>query len=131
MSEVLDLPVELAKVLFDPVGKTVGEVAAELDQALRIADLAPEWVAAANQTATAEEELSGLRGSSAWPKAPYRAGRICVSVMRLDFDAGVQVDVIRAVDGHRRIQPVIRIGARSRSHAWAIAATVSRLFDLD
>ncbi|AKM45657.1 hypothetical protein NL30_36610 [Burkholderia contaminans] len=131
MSEILDLPVELANVPFDPVGKTVGDVAADLDTALRNADLAPEWVAVANQTATGEEELFGLRRSSAWPKAPYRAGRICVSVLRIDFDAGVQVDFIRAVDGHRRTQPVIRIGARSRSHAWAIAAAVSRFFDLD
>ncbi|MBN3776601.1 hypothetical protein G3O06_03350 [Burkholderia sp. Ac-20345] len=131
MSEVLDLPVELANVPFDPVGKTVGEVAADVERALHNAGLAPEWVVPANQYANASEELCGLRASSRWPKALYRAGYISVSVRRIDWEAGVQVDFILAVDGHRRIQPLIRIGARSRSHAWAIAATVSRLFDLD
>ena len=131
MSEVLDLPVELASVPFEPVGKTVGEVAAEIDHALRNAGLEPDWVPPANQYANASEELCGLRATSAWPKAPYLAGQTCVSVLRFDWATGVQVNFIRAVDGHRRIQPVIRIGARSRSHAWAIAAAVSRLFDLD
>ncbi|WP_175657506.1 hypothetical protein [Burkholderia ambifaria] len=131
MAEILDLPVELANVPFDPVGKSVGDVAAEIDRALRNAGLEPEWVVAANQYAEASEELSGLRATSAWPRALYRAGHTSVSVIRLDWLTGVQVNFIRAVDGHRRIQPVIRIGARSRSHAWAIAAAVSRLFDLD
>ncbi|WJN72028.1 hypothetical protein [Burkholderia anthina] len=131
MSEVLDFPIEVASMPFQPVDKTVGEVAEEIDQALRNGGLEPEWVLPANQYANASEELCGLRATSAWPKAPYLAGHTCVSVVRFDWTAGVQVNFIRAVDGHRRIQPVIRIGARSRSHAWAIAAAVSRLFDLD
>lgn len=65
MSEVLDLPVELASVPFEPVGKTVGEVAAEIDGALRNCGLEPEWVLPVNQHANASEELCGLRATSA------------------------------------------------------------------
>ncbi|ABX19269.1 MULTISPECIES: hypothetical protein [Burkholderia cepacia complex] len=131
MSEVLDLPVELANVPFEPVGKTIGEVAGEIDRALRSAGLAPEYVVPANGYADAPEELHGLRGTSVWPKVPYRAGYPCVSVLRFDRGAGVLVSFVGAVDGCWRIQRAIRIAARCRSHAWAIAAAVSRLFDLD
>ncbi|WP_175949450.1 hypothetical protein [Burkholderia vietnamiensis] len=136
MSHVLDLPVELASVPFDPVGRNVGEVVRQVELALRKTEIEPEWVTVANHFADANEASYGLKPDSEWPEVGGRRQRLSLSVERGMSEGWiVQVDYVRFHEadegGHWTSQPLITIKTLSRSQGWAIAAVVSRLLDID
>ncbi|MGU7775664.1 hypothetical protein ACV229_36615 [Burkholderia sp. MR1-5-21] len=136
MSDVLDLPVELANAPFDPVGKTVGSVVRQVELALRKTEIEPEWVAVANHFEDANEAVYGHKPTSEWPDAGGRRRRMSLSVERGTSEGWiVQVDYVcfheAGEGGHWASLPVIRIKTLSRSQAWATAAVVSRLLDID
>ncbi|KVR82495.1 hypothetical protein [Burkholderia vietnamiensis] len=136
MSEVLDLPVELANAPFDPVGKTVGGVVRQVELALRKTEIEPEWVSVANHFADANEAVYGLKPTAEWPEVGLRRRRMSLSIERGTSEGWiVQVDFVcfheAGEGGYWASQPVMRIKTLSRSQAWAIAAVVSRLLDID
>ncbi|MBN3785662.1 hypothetical protein [Burkholderia sp. Ac-20353] len=136
MSDVLDLPVEPASAPFDPVGKTVAAVAELIELALRMAGIELEWVAIANGLRHKNEATYGMDPCAEWPTVRPRRQRMCLSV-ELAMSEGwiMQVDYVHFVEegegGHWRSVPVMRIMTLSRSQAWAVAAVVSRLLDID
>jgi len=136
MSDVLDLPVALASGPFDPVDKTVSEVVRQIELALRKTEIEPEWVSIANHFDDANEATYGLRPSSAWPETSARRRRVSLSVERGTSEGWiVQTDFVQFVEqgegGFWRSQPLMRIKTLSRSQAWAVAAVVARLLDID
>jgi hypothetical protein len=82
MSHLLDLPVALAAAPFDPVGKSVGEVARQVEHALARTEIEPEWVSVANSVDDPNEEMYGLRPSAEWPNTFSRRRRLSLSVER-------------------------------------------------
>ncbi|HDR8993604.1 MAG: hypothetical protein ACN6QT_06015 [Burkholderia contaminans] len=135
MFEVLEQPVRpLDGHKFD--GKTVEEVARYLEQALRAAGLQPEWVIVANQSRYANEAVFGRKPQSQWPIGAENQRRSSVSIQRGMAEGWiVHIDTTwRDAElgvGHWRTQPLIRMKTLTRSHAWAIAAVVSNLLDID
>lgn len=136
MFEVLEQPVLQPQEVHKFAGKTVEAVARYLGQALQAAGLEPESVIVANRAMYANEAVFGRKPYSTWPVAGEHRQRCSVSIergrpedwiVRLD---SVWLDAERGV-GHWRTQPLIRIKTLTRSHAWAVAAVVSNLLDID
>ncbi|MEK6295268.1 MAG: hypothetical protein V4793_28565 [Paraburkholderia tropica] len=131
----LDLPVALANAPFDTVGKTVGAVVNLIATRLRKAELEPEWAVAANWVPNASDSMAGLKADAAWPERADR-DRLCLSVAIGPSEGWlVQIDHVRlhaAGDGgHWSSVPLVRIKTLTRTHAWAVAAAVSRMLDID
>ncbi|WP_321788228.1 MULTISPECIES: hypothetical protein [Paraburkholderia] len=131
----LDLPVALAAAPFDTVGKTVGAVVNLISARLRKAELEPEWVIAANWVNGANDSVAGLKAEAAWPDRVDR-DRLCLSVTTGPSEGWlVQIDHVRlhaaGDSGHWSSVPLVRIKTLTRSHAWAVAAAVSRMLDID
>ncbi|CAG9255027.1 conserved hypothetical protein [Paraburkholderia unamae] len=132
----LDLPVALAAAPFETVGMTVRQVVSQIERRLRQSELDPEWIDVANVADDAHEARFGLRGDAAWPHTSARHARLCLSVATGHSEGWhVQIDFVLFVeDGERggwRSQPLVRIKVLTRSHAWSVAAVVSRLLDID
>lgn len=132
----LDLPVALVAAPFDTVGKTVDEVVTLIGRHLRKAEFEPEWVVAANWVNDTNDSMYGLKAEAPWPQSSGREARLCLSVA-IGHSEGwlVQVDHVRlhrAGDGgHWSSVPLLRIKTLTRSDAWAVAAAVSRMLDID
>ncbi|MGF6547197.1 hypothetical protein [Paraburkholderia youngii] len=82
------------------------------------------------------EECYGLSGSRDWPDGWTVRRRLALSIARGNWEGWfIQIDFIQFVAlgdaGHWRSQPVLRIKTLSRTQAWATAAVVSRMLDLD
>ncbi|MCR4469857.1 MULTISPECIES: hypothetical protein [unclassified Burkholderia] len=136
MHQVLDLPVVRVNSPFDPVGRTVAAVVEQIELALRKTEIEPEWVSLANHFADPNEAVYGLKPTSNWPDAGGRRRRVSLSVERGSSEGWiVQVDFVSFHEagegGHWTSQPVMRIKTLSRSQAWAVAAVVSRMLDID
>ncbi|RQV14887.1 hypothetical protein DF039_20785 [Burkholderia cenocepacia] len=136
MFEVLEQPVVRSLEGHKFAGKTVEEVARYLEQALQAAGLEPEWVVVANQSRYANEDVFGRKPWSGWPVDTENKRRSSVSIQRGLVEGWlVHTDTIwRDAElgvGHWRTQPLIRIKTLTRSHAWAVAAVVSNLLDID
>jgi hypothetical protein len=137
MSEILDLPVALASAPFEAPGKTVAEVVREVSRALYRTEIEPEYVSIANFIDDANEAHYGLLGASAWPEVyGSRRARLTLSVERGHSEGWmIQVDHVCLVEegdtNHWRSLPVMRIKTLGRTQAWAVAAVVSRLLDID
>ncbi|MFL9876468.1 hypothetical protein [Paraburkholderia megapolitana] len=136
MNTVADLIQPLLAARFDPAGRAVRKVVHEVERVLHHTDLEPEWVAVANSLANEDEDRYGLMPSAPWPDAG-RHRRVTLSV-ELGYSEGwiIQVDFVQLVDrGHSagvwHSRPLLRIKTLSRSQAWAVAAVVSRLLDID
>jgi hypothetical protein len=135
MSETLDLPVALAAAPFDPAGKTVDEVVAHVERALRQSENEPEWVSPANIVNDPDTDLYGLPGTSRWPE-DSSTRRVSLSVERGNSEGWIiRVDLVElVVTGDTRFwkcRRLMRIKSLSRSRAWSVAAIVSRMLDLD
>lgn len=139
-STELDLPVAvaLAGAPLDLDGKTVGQVVDAIGRHLRRAELEPEWVIAANFINDANDSMAGLKADAPWPPAAdlHNRRRFCLSVETGRSEGWlVQIDHVclhKAGDsGHWSSVPLVRIKTLTRSHAWAVAAAVSRLLDID
>jgi hypothetical protein len=139
-STELDLPVAvaLAAAPLNLVDKTVGQVIDAIGRHLRRAELEPEWILAANWVGDANDSMVGLKANAPWPASPGNDNqrRFCLSVETGHSEGWrVQVDHVclhKAGDsGHWSSVPLVRIKTLTRSHAWAVAAAVSRLLDID
>ncbi|MCX4152289.1 MULTISPECIES: hypothetical protein [Paraburkholderia] len=136
MSQLMDLPVELAAAPFDPVGKSVAKVVDQVARALRRTEIEPEWVSIANYMDDPNEKQYGLRPATEWPATFARRHRISLSVERGTSEGWIiQADFVRVVDeadgGGWQSIPLMRIKSLSRSQAWTVAAIVARLLDID
>ncbi|MFM0046089.1 hypothetical protein PQR05_30175 [Paraburkholderia sediminicola] len=137
MSQLMDLPVELAAAPFDPVGKSVIDVVRQVEQALARTEIEPEWVSVANTVDDPNEEQYGLRSATEWPDTFARRRRLSLSVERGTSEGWIiQADFVRFVEdgagsGRWQSVPLMRIKALSRSQAWTVAAVVARLLDID
>ena len=132
----LDLPVALASAPFDTAGKTVGQVVDLIGRRLRQTELEPEWVVAANWVNDANDSVYGLKAEAPWPVTGDRQVRLCLSVATGHSEGWlVQIDHVRlhkaGDDGHWSSVPLIRVKTLTRSHAWSVAAVVSRMLDID
>lgn len=120
---------------FETVGKTVAQVVSRIEQRLRKAELEPEWVVAANWLADANDSIRGLKAEAPWPVIDGDS-RFCLSVA-IGHSEGwlIQIDHVRlhrAGDGgHWSSVALVRIKTLTRSLAWAVAAAVSRLLEID
>jgi len=135
MSETLDLPVALAAAPFEPLGATVGSVVEQISRALRRTEIEPEWGTHANFIDADCPDRFGLPPSAPWPIEQSNR-RLAVSVERGNSEGWViRVDLIELVTDREsqlwKSVPLIRIKSLSRSQAWAVAAVVSRLLDID
>ena len=131
----MDLPVALAAAPFDTVERTVGQVVQLIGQRLRRAELDPEWAVAANWVDEANDSVFGLKADAPWPECVDR-DRWCLSVASGHSEGWlIQIDLVRlhkaGDDGHWSSVPLVRIKTLTRSHAWAVAAAVSRMLDID
>jgi hypothetical protein len=121
---------------FETVGKTVAQVVSRIGQRLRMAELEPEWVVAANWVDDANDSIRGLKAEAPWPVINDGESRLCLSVA-IGHSEGwlIQIDHVRlhrAGDGgHWSSVALVRIKTLTRSHAWAVAAAVSRLLEID
>ncbi|WP_063800914.1 hypothetical protein [Burkholderia ubonensis] len=137
MPNVRDLSAAVpARVPLNPVGKTVNDVVLEIEATLRAAEIEPEWVSATNMFDLEEEAECGLKSDSSWPQLASRRSRISLSLGRGRGESWlVRVDAVyfapADAGGSWRSQPLVEIKVRSRSDAWAVAAVVSRLLDID
>lgn len=135
MSQLMDLPVELAAAPFDPVGKSVAKVVDQVARALRRTEIEPEWVSMANYMDDSNEKQYGLRPATEWPATFAGRHRISLSVERGTSEGWIiQADFVRVVDeadGGWQSIPLMRIKSLSRSQAWTVAAVVARLLDID
>ncbi|WP_321936194.1 hypothetical protein [Paraburkholderia sp. J8-2] len=134
--ELLDAPGALDTTPFDTTGKTVGQVVTQISRKLWRTELEPEWVSAANILDDVNESRYGPRPDSPWPQLGGRLDRLCLSISIGNSEGWlVQIDYVRFVEdapgGHWLSQPLVRIKVLSRSYAWAVAAVVSRLLDID
>ncbi|MBW5285250.1 hypothetical protein BurGSRB05_24725 [Burkholderia gladioli] len=126
---------ERPQILRELADKTVEEAARSIDQALRVANLEPEWVIVANRSTFGSEAVSGVRPWARWPTAGEDRLRISVSIERGASEGWiVRVDSVwlqvEGLTDHWRIQPLVRIKTLTRSHGWAVAAFVSSLLDI-
>jgi hypothetical protein len=137
MSEVLDRPAVASAELFDPVGMTVGAVVRRIDKVLRATDNEPEWLTVANFMNDAKHDVYGLPETAQWPETGGVHRRLRLSVERGGSEGWIiQADFVQLVgeqngSGWWKSQPLVRIKSLNRSQAWAIAAIVSRLLDID
>jgi hypothetical protein len=135
MTETIDLPDALTAAPFDPVGKTLAEVVDHVARVLRKTENEPEWVTHANFIDANCPDRFGLGPSAPWPvEQPNR--RLNLAIERGNSEGWIiRVDSIELVDndeaGFWKSIPLMRIKTLSRSQAWAVAAVVSRLLDID
>ena len=135
MPETMDLPVALTAAPFDPEGKTVAEVVDHVSRVLRKTGNEPEWVTHANFIDADCPDRFGLGPSAPWP-VEQSNHRLSLSVERGNSEGWIiRVDSVELVDkdeaGFWKSIPLMRIKTLSRSQAWAVAAVVSRLLDID
>ncbi|WP_229014142.1 hypothetical protein [Paraburkholderia gardini] len=126
----------LSHAPFDPLGKTVGQVVRQVEQALARTEIEPEWVSVANIAEDNDEALYGLRSEAEWPDTQAARRRLSLSVQRGTSEGWiVQADYVHFVEngpaGTWQSFPLMRIKSLSRSQAWAVAAVVARLLDID
>ncbi|MBB5420681.1 hypothetical protein QFZ99_007986 [Paraburkholderia atlantica] len=136
MSELLEPPVVHASTPFDPAGKTISQVVNHIARTLRQSEIEPEWIVAANFINDPNEDCYGLSASRDWPDSGTARRRLALSVARGSSEGWIiQIDFVQFAPvgeaGHWKSQPVLRIKTLSRTQAWAIAAVVSRMLDLD
>ncbi|BCZ85498.1 hypothetical protein PTKU64_91730 (plasmid) [Paraburkholderia terrae] len=136
MSELLEPQVLHASTTFDPAGKTIRHVVNHIERALRQSEIEPEWVDAANLVGDPNEDYFGLVDTRDWPDGGAPRRRLALSVARGHSEGWmIQIDFIQFIEvgeaGHWKSQPVVRIKTLSRTHAWAVAAVVSRMLDID
>ena len=135
MTETIDLPVALTGAPFDPEGKTVAEVVDHVSRVLRKIENEPEWVTHANFIDADCPDRFGLGPSAPWPvEEPNR--RLNLAIERGNSEGWIiRVDSIELIHndgaGFWKSIPLMRIKTLSRSQAWAVAAVVSRLLDID
>lgn len=121
---------------FETVDKTVAQVVSRIGQRLRKAELEPEWVVAANWVGDANDSIHGLKADAPWPVIVGGESRLCLTVA-IGHSEGwlIQIDHVRlhrAGDGgHWSSVALVRIKTLTRTHAWAVAAAVSRLLEID
>jgi hypothetical protein len=136
MTELLEPPAAHASTPLDPVGTTVRQVVDHIEHALRRSEIEPEWVDAANLVGDPNEDYFGLVDTRDWPDGGTPRRRLALSVTR-GYSEGwmIQIDFIQFIEsgeaGHWKSQPVLRIKTLSRTQAWAVAAVVSRMLDID
>jgi hypothetical protein len=135
MSETIDLPAALAAAPFHPAGRTVDEVVEHVSRVLRKTENEPEWVTHANFIDAACPDRFGLGPSAPWPDEQSNR-RLSLAVERGNSEGWIiRVDSIELVHndeaGFWKSIPLMRIKTLSRSQAWAVAAVVSRLLDID
>jgi hypothetical protein len=136
MSEPLETPPAHTSAPFDPAGKTVRQVADHIERALRQSEIEPEWVDAANLVGDPNEDYFGLVDTRDWQDGGLPRRRLALSVARGHSEGWmIQIDFIQFIEvgeaGHWKSQPVLRIKTLSRTQAWAVAAVVSRMLDID
>jgi len=136
MSELLEPPALQASTPFDPAGKTVREVVDHIGHALRRSEIEPEWVDAANFVGDPNEDYFGLIDTRDWPEDGTPVRRLALSITRGHSEGWmIQIDFIQFIEvgeaGHWKSRPVLRIKTLSRTQAWAVAAVVSRMLDID
>ena len=135
MFETTDLPAAVTAAPFHPEGKTVAEVVDHVSRVLRKTENEPEWVTHANFIDADCPDRFGLGPSASWPvEQPNR--RLNLAIERGNSEGWIiRVDSIELVDndgaGFWKSIPLMRIKTLSRSQAWAVAAVVSRLLDID
>ena len=135
MTLTLDLPVALAGAPFETLGATVGSVAEQISRALRRTEIEPEWVTHANFIDADCPDRFGLPPSAPWPVEQSNR-RLTLSVERGNSEGWIiRVDLIELVTDREsqlwKSVPLIRIKSLSRSQAWAVAAVVARMLDID
>jgi len=136
MSEPLETSPVHNSAPFDPAGKTVRQVADHIERALRQSEIAPEWVDAANLVGDPNEDYFGLVDTRDWPDGGAPRRRLTLSVGRGHSEGWmIQIDFIQFIEaaeaGYWKSRPVLRIKTLSRIQAWAVAAVVSRMLDID
>ena len=136
MSELLEPPVVHTSTPFDPAGKTIRQVVDHIERNLRQSEIEPEWVDAANLVNDPNEDYYGPTDSRDWPDGWSARRRLALSVARGNSEGWmIQIDFIQFAEvaeaGHWKSQPVLRIKTLSRTQAWATAAVVSRMLDID
>jgi len=136
MQVLLEPPAVHASTPFHPAGKTVRQVVDHIERALRRSEIEPEWIDAANLANDPNEDHFGLVDTSDWPDGGAPRRRLALSVARGHSEGWmIQIDFIQFIEvgeaGHWKSQPVLRIKTLSRTHAWAVAAVVSRMLDID
>jgi hypothetical protein len=135
MTETIGLPVALTVAPFDPEGRTVAEVVDHVSRVLRKTENEPEWVTHANFIDAECPDPFGLRPSASWPDEQSNR-RLSLSIERGNSEGWIiRVDSIELIHndgaGFWKSIPLMRIKTLSRSQAWAVAAVVSRLLDID
>jgi hypothetical protein len=134
--ERLDAPGALDATPFETNCKTVRQVVDQICRKLRKTELEPEWVVAANYFDDPHESRYGPKPEAPWPQMEDRLDRLSLSVSIGNSEGWlVLIDYVRFVEedeaDHWSSQPLVRIKVLGRSHAWAVAAVVSRLLDID
>jgi hypothetical protein len=133
MSEVLQRPTAVQTDPFEPAGMTLGAVVRRIEKVLRATENEPEWLAVANSMDDAMQSVYGLLSTAPWPETGGTRARLRLSVERGNSEGWIiQTDYVRFVEpGWWKSQPLIRIKSLTRQQAWAIAAIVSRMLDID
>lgn len=122
---------------FDTSDKTVSEVVAHLERQLRVAEIEPEWLDAANFVGNDCETLYGLLPTSPWPEGGSPRNRLVMSVSRATSECWtIQVDHVEFIQnstlaGRWTSVPLIRAKSIARSDAWTIASAISRMLGID
>jgi len=135
MFETIDLPAAVTAAPFHPEGKTVAEVVDHVSRVLRKTENEPEWVTHANFIDADCPDRFGLGPSARWPDDQPNC-RLGLSVERGNSEGWIiRADSIKLIHndeaGFWKSIPLLRIKTLSRSQAWAVAAVVSRLLDID
>ena len=136
MSELLERPALQPSTPFHPAGKTIRQVVGHIECALRQSEIEPEWIDAANLVNDPNEDYFGLVDTRDWPDDGGPRRRLVLSVAR-GYSEGwmIQIDFMQFFEveeaSHWKSQPVLRIKTLSRTQAWAVAAVVSRMLDID
>jgi len=117
------------------VGKTVAEVVALLQQQLRSAEIAPEWIDSANFSDDPNQSRYGLPPKALWPVVSGDR-TLHLSVSRGHANAWlVEIAFVRWTGapehGQWRYTPLIRAKSWTRSAAWSVAASVSSILNID
>jgi hypothetical protein len=135
MTAILDLPFAPVPVPLDTLCRTVGDVVGQVSRALRETENEPEWVTHANFIDEDCPDRFGLSPSAPWPD-PDSTRRLSLSVERGNSEGWIiHVDVVELAGNDDaefwKSIPLIRVKSLVRSRAWAIAAVISRLLDID
>lgn len=123
-------------LVFGQSGRSVGAVVRRVEKALQSTEIEPEWVSVANVADDDDEAVYGFRSTSLWPDLGGPRQRLTLSIERGASEGWIiQANYIAFVEsGSSRCwqsHPLLRIKSLSRSQAWAVAAVVARLLDID